>query len=1054
MVTSNRYALLALLFTLLGWGESFLLVAQSGPFSRPRITHYGLEEGLPHRSVLGSTHDHNNIQWITTETALCRDEGYKITNFAKFLQNFRGAIRRNEDSLLFVIPAAYQDSVEILNATTLVPCGDRLGKGVLGAYAGASQRDGAPLYFAKGGYIYRFRPGHAPEVVHELSGEILPGDRLIDASEQNYLLLRKRNNSLEEADQEERLTVKLPSVADSLRIHLDRSGTTWIASPIGLFHKNRNSSALQPGPSLPSGNVVNRIYEDKKGHLIFGNITPNTRRLTDLIFFDAGTVHSLTWIGDLDKRIINITGDNFYKTIEVNTHGGFFRINFPENQVTPFRNYLYDPTLKSGEFGDVMRGFTADNEGNVYVNKDTKQPYWFRVNLQDYSLDTLLMQDNAGNVVDHFGCGNNMLNFHGDIYGSSCFLDLVDTTHVYRYRPQTDVWTRWALPEVDQKIRWMMPGRHEQEILLITEGTHGKPGNIFYFQPATGGFEKVLPAGPAFTIDSYAKKAVRDTLRNCIWIGSLTGLYRFHPGSDSLFQYQFADGRVTEISEIVIRGKGSLLLGTLKSGLQQFDPVTGAFAIAGGIPEDGNPLTQSSDFLPLPSNDVAGLAVTQDNFLLIPTFNGLSFHGHTANASSVFTVIDGLPANEFNTGSLFENKADGRWYGGGINGFTSFQISDLVRDTSPYEIIFLRTRFLDENIGYEKTEPLAANPRKQLIIPPSVAYFSLEYTIPDYTNRNPPRFQTQLVGLDKNWRTPVKTPSVRYTQLAPGKYTLRVRAIDGSGRTTGAPREIDIIVKKPWYKTYWFYTLLALAAILVVIGYIRTREQRLRKNYQAMRRVQQLELQALRQQLNPHFISNAMNAIRDFVYEAEPAQAAVYLNDFARLMRLFLEVSRNRFTTIKDEVELLERYIRLEQLRFKGKFDYKISVDPKIETGMDEVPSLLLQPIVENAINHGLYHLDSGGYLEVDFSMDPVDEEIIICKVTDNGVGRVVAAQKRKSNPGHVSRSTQILEDQRNILAEEGNTSLVITVADLYPDRQHTGTEVTIRVEPIERMAY
>ncbi|MEM6772437.1 MAG: hypothetical protein AAF597_17810, partial [Bacteroidota bacterium] len=73
---------------------------------------------------------------------------------------------------------------------------------------------------------------------------------------------------------------------------------------------------------------------------------------------------------------------------------------------------------------------------------------------------------------------------------------------------------------------------------------------------------------------------------------------------------------------------------------------------------------------------------------------------------------------------------------------------------------------------------------------------------------------------------------------------------------------------------------------------------------------------------------------------------------------------------------------------------------------------------------------------------------------TDNGVGRIIAAQKREHTPGHVSRSTQILEDRRRVLEEEGNTNLVITTQDLYPDRKHTGTQVTIRVEPIERLAY
>lgn len=1050
----KKSSLSVLIAMLIFFGSSVELLAQSGPFVRPRIKHFGLEEGLPHRSVLSTTHDHNNVQWITTEGSLCRDEGPRINKYSNFLQNFRGSIRRNDDSLLFVILNAYPDSVEILDPSTQTPSGIRLSKGLVGAFAGARHRDGHPLFFAQGGHIYRYRTGLPPKVVHELKGEIQPGDRLIDASENSYLLMKTTLNQLEEVTHGRRFNVALPSANDSLYLHLDQSQTVWISTPNGLLLKKLGSSELRPGPQLPSGHMVNRIFEDKKGHLILGHLLPNLLRITDLISYYEGEIHDLTWITHLENRIIEINGDEFYKEIEVGSHGGYYRINFPENHTNPFRNYLYDPTLKPGEFGHLIRGFTADNAGNVYANKDSRQPYWFRVNQQDLSLDTLVMKDNTGKVVDQFGCGNNLYNFQGNIYGSSCFLDAVDTTHVYRYCPQTAQWTQWALPETDQKIRWMMEGRTDQEILLITEGTKGKKGNIFYFKPTAGTFEKVLTAGPAYTIDSYAKKAVKDTLCNSIWIGTLTGLYEFDPSTDSLHQYLFPDGRVTEISDIIVDKNGELLLGTFKNGIRRFDPNTKQFKIAGGVPEDGTPLTQSSDFMLLPSNDIAALAVTPKKYFLVTTFNGLSFQDHGKDANSVFTTIDGLPSNEFNTASLFHNITDNRWYAGGINGFTSFHTEDLVRDTSPYEVIFLRTRFLDEKVGYEKTKQLKPSPEKRIIISPSVAYFSLEYTIPDYSDRNPPRFQTQLVGLDNNWRTPEKASSVRYTQLPPGIYTFRIRAIDGSGRTTGEPKELEILVEKPWYQTNLFYFLIALSIALAIIAYVRVREHQLRKDYHSKRRVQQLELQALRQQLNPHFISNAMNAIRDFVYEAQPDQAAVYLNDFARLMRLFLEVSRNRFTTIKDEVELLERYIRLEQLRFKGKFDYKITVHPNIEVGMDEVPSLLLQPIVENAINHGLYHLESGGSLNVAFSLDPYDDEIIICQVSDNGVGRKIAAQKRKANPGHVSRSTQILEDHREVLEEEGNTSLVITTTDLHPDREYTGTVVSVRIEPIERLVH
>jgi len=196
--------------------------------------------------------------------------------------------------------------------------------------------------------------------------------------------------------------------------------------------------------------------------------------------------------------------------------------------------------------------------------------------------------------------------------------------------------------------------------------------------------------------------------------------------------------------------------------------------------------------------------------------------------------------------------------------------------------------------------------------------------------------------------------------------------------------------------------------------------------------VQSLELRALRQQLNPHFISNAMNAIRDYIRKQEiqsSKKAGSYLSDFSQLMRLFLEASRKRFTSVADEVSMLERYLRLEQLRFPGQFDYTIEVDEQIDPDMDEIPSLLLQPIVENAINHGLSALEKGGELLIRFELEN-DGEAIKCTISDNGVGRKIAGQTSPRH-GHISRSIDIIEDQRLLLAEHDDIQLSISTEDL-----------------------
>jgi LytS/YehU family sensor histidine kinase len=166
------------------------------------------------------------------------------------------------------------------------------------------------------------------------------------------------------------------------------------------------------------------------------------------------------------------------------------------------------------------------------------------------------------------------------------------------------------------------------------------------------------------------------------------------------------------------------------------------------------------------------------------------------------------------------------------------------------------------------------------------------------------------------------------------------------------------------------------------------------------------------------------------------------------MMRRFLESSRKRFTSVADEADMLNRYINLEQLRFPDSFVSEIFIDPDIDPDMDEVPSLLLQPIVENAINHGLRPLSSGGELKISFRLDPDDDDVLICIISDNGVGRKISALRERP-ADHVSRATQILSDRQNLLAENDRIKLSIDTSDLHPEREHTGTVVTLRIEAV-----
>lgn len=219
----------------------------------------------------------------------------------------------------------------------------------------------------------------------------------------------------------------------------------------------------------------------------------------------------------------------------------------------------------------------------------------------------------------------------------------------------------------------------------------------------------------------------------------------------------------------------------------------------------------------------------------------------------------------------------------------------------------------------------------------------------------------------------------------------------------------------------------------------------------------QLQHQALRAQMNPHFMFNLLNAIQGFVHGGQNEQAGNYLSKFAQLMRKSLDYSDREIITLEEEIEFLENYLRLNRnLRFEEQLSYKILIDEDVEQDFIGVPSMIIQPYVENAIEHGLKPTDSG-ILTIEFSM--LDDDNILCIIQDNGVGRKQAALTKKTTSKHRSMGTAITEARLRFLHESaGQTEMeFIKIIDLEDPITHaalgTRVEVVIPVSEIKKYA-
>ena len=236
-----------------------------------------------------------------------------------------------------------------------------------------------------------------------------------------------------------------------------------------------------------------------------------------------------------------------------------------------------------------------------------------------------------------------------------------------------------------------------------------------------------------------------------------------------------------------------------------------------------------------------------------------------------------------------------------------------------------------------------------------------------------------------------------------------------------------------------------LLATTGIVFYQRNRRMKM----QAQKTKAELQMQVLRSQMNPHFIFNSLNGIENFILQNEKRQASEYLNKFASLIRIILSNSRKEGVVFADDMETIQLYIDLELLRFNNKFSYVKNIDPAILESDYRVPPLLIQPFVENAIVHGFaYSSKSDLRLIVTVRME---EDYIIYKIVDNGVGRVQASTyNARSKPNHVSLGLQITNERIEIFNEQHHAQNSLKIEDLIGlNGESSGTSVTIKVKTI-----
>ncbi|WP_159102761.1 sensor histidine kinase [Marinilabilia salmonicolor] len=328
------------------------------------------------------------------------------------------------------------------------------------------------------------------------------------------------------------------------------------------------------------------------------------------------------------------------------------------------------------------------------------------------------------------------------------------------------------------------------------------------------------------------------------------------------------------------------------------------------------------------------------------------------------------------------------------------------------------------------------NPEKNILLKHDQNFIEFFFSDMKYPSLHD-SYQYRLRETDQDW-TITSQASVSYKMLPPDDYTFEVQKINPFGESI--PAQYSFTIHPPFWKSAWFIILIIFSSGAILFFWWRNHLQHLK----LLKNNLTLKHQLLLSQMNPHFLFNALSAIQAFIFQNQPQAAGSYLARFAKLMRLYLNNMTSAVTTIHDESETLKHYLELQRLRHNNNFDYSIEVKPPISEQMPGLPTMMIQPFVENAIEHGFSDIpDRTGYLEVKLELKEPHWHITI---RDNGAGIDKTMQKKDEKPlQRKSMSTGITKKRIAQLQNQYKCQCSLVIKDRSKTEENeTGTEVSL----------
>ncbi|MCB9234491.1 MAG: histidine kinase [Bacteroidia bacterium] len=498
---------------------------------------------------------------------------------------------------------------------------------------------------------------------------------------------------------------------------------------------------------------------------------------------------------------------------------------------------------------------------------------------------------------------------------------------------------------------------------------------------------------------------------NQVWAGTVAGLVLLE--NDSIIPFEDKESLVNcPIGDLCyLPDEDMLLIGTLGHGLVIRKPDGTFEQVGGGINEM-----------------VYAIAATSNNEIWLGTRKGVYKGAFEAGELRIINmgIRIGLEHLKVNDIEVFQGKV----YLATDDGLAFFDPDGNVRRQS-VPLIYITQVHVN---GVEVPDSVHEfNYLKNSI---SISFLGLH--IRDHGNLT---YHYRLASYDSTWQT-TASREVNFRALPTGDYTFEVRAENNQGQLSPVASYSFQILAPFWTEGWFLVAILLFVVVFLILGW-RVRFNFLRKRYELEqtaiqaekekveieRNLLELEQQSLRMQMNPHFIFNALNTIKGYYAEARDQEASGYITKFSRLLRLILE-SGDQLISLEKEIQILTLFLDLARVRYDNKFDFEFEVSPAVSREETGIPPMLLQPLVENAIIHGIGPKKEASTIRIGFQRQG---ESLLCWVQDDGIGRS-RAEKRESRSDNLSHSTQVVKDRLRLITQRTGIASTITYFDLQND--------------------